>query len=103
MTASTVATTFTADAMATLGHSVYSSAMRSWALVCNNDNDPELLILFREGGTVYRYAFSGWEAARDWDSLRHDEQAAAEDGEPVSWGRCFHRFMKDGAILPIAA
>jgi hypothetical protein len=103
MPATTLATAFTADQMATLGHSVYSSAMRSWALVCSNDNDPELLVLFREGGTVYRYAFASWEVARDWDSIRHDEEAAAEEGEPVSWGRCFNRFLREGAILPIAA
>lgn len=103
MSKATLATTFTADQMASLGRSVYSSAMRSWALITNNDNEPELLVLFREGGIVYRYAFSGWEAAREWDSIRHDEEAAAEDGEPVSWGRCFNRFLREGAILPIAA
>lgn len=102
MTTATIATAIPATAMATLGHSVYSSAMASWALITSNDNEPHLLVLFREGGTVYRYAFSSWEAARDWDSIRHDEQAAAEEGEPVSWGRCFHRFMTEGAILPIA-
>ena len=103
MTTATIATAIPAESMATLGHSVYSSAMRSWALITSNDNEPHLLVLFREGGTVYRYAFSGWEAAREWDSIRHDEQAAAEEGEPVSWGRCFHRFMAEGEILPIAA
>ena len=103
MTIATIATAFTADAMRSLGHSVYSSAMVSWALITSNDNEPHLLVLFRKGGTVYRYAFSSWEAAREWDSIRHDEQWAAEEGEPVSWGRCFHRFVAEGDILPIAA
>jgi hypothetical protein len=103
MTTATAISPITADAMACLGHSVYSSAMRSWALITSNDNEPILLVLFREGGTVYRYAFKDWAAAREWDSIRHDEQWAAEEGEPVSWGRCFHRFMREGLILPIAA
>ena len=97
----TLATAFTADAMRSLGHSVYSSAMVSWALIMTDDNQPHLLVLFREGGTVYRYAFSSWEAAREWDSLREEDDC--EEAEPISWGRCFHRFMKEGAILPIAA
>lgn len=99
MTTATIATTIPASSMASLGHSVYSSAMRSWALITNNDNDPELLVLFREGGTVYRYAFSSWEAARDWNSLRQEDDY--EDSEPVSWGRCFNRFLREGDILPI--
>jgi hypothetical protein len=105
MTTATIATAIPAADMATLGHSVYSSAMRSWALVVNNDNDPELLVLFREGGTVYRYSFSGWEAGRSWDALREQDDACGYDdgAEPVSWGRCFHAFLRDGLILPIAA
>lgn len=100
MTTATVATAYTAADMLTLGHSVNSSAMRSWALVMNNDNDAELLILFREGGTVYRYAFNTWEDARAWDALL--EQGEDEDADPVSWGQALHRFLKGGALLPIA-
>jgi hypothetical protein len=104
MITATIISPVTAEAVACLGHSVYSSAMRCWALVVNNDNDPELLVLFREGGTVYRYAFKDWAAAREWDAIRHDEQwAADEEAEPVSWGRCFHAFLREGLILPIAA
>ena len=95
----TITTAFTPDQMLTLGHSVFSSAMRSWALVTNNDNDAELLVLFHSSDTVYRYAFRSWEDASDWDSL--DDSTA--DAEPVSWGHCFHRFLAEGAILPIAA
>ena len=101
MTTATIATAIPASHMASLGRSVYSSAMRSWALITSNENEPQLLVLFREGGTVYRYAFASWEAARDWDGLRQEDDY--EDSEPVSWGRCFHRFMAEGAILPIAA
>ena len=101
MATATLATTITAQDMSYLGHSVYSSAMRSWALVTTNEGEPHLLILFREGGTVYRYAFRSWEDANDWDSLRDAENHP--DAEPVSWGRCFHRFLKEGAILSIAA
>jgi hypothetical protein len=96
----TTATAYTADQMRFLGHSVNSSAMRSWALVMNNDNDAELLILFREGGTVYRYAFNTWEDARAWDALR--EQSEDADAEPVSWGKALHRFQREGALLPVA-
>ncbi len=104
MTTATAISPITADAMAVLGHSVYSSAMRSWALVVSNDDQPMLLVLFREGGTVYRYAFASWEAARSWDALRQQDDACGcgEDAEPVSWGRCFHRFMAEGLILPTA-
>jgi hypothetical protein len=96
----TTATAYTADQMRFLGHSVNSSAMRSWALVMNNNNDAELLILFREGGTVYRYAFNTWEDARAWDALR--EQGEDADAEPVSWGKTLHRFQREGALLPVA-
>jgi hypothetical protein len=101
MTTATVATAFAPEQMLYLGHSVYSSAMASWALITSNDDEPQLLVMFREGGTVYRYAFASWEAARDWDSLRQEDDC--EDAEPVSWGRCFHRFMAAGDILPITA
>ena len=103
MTVTTTATAIPAADMATLGHSVYSSAMRSWALVVSNDGDPILLILFREGGTVYRYAFRDWAAAREWDALRQQDDACGyDDAEPVSWGRCFHRYLSEGLILPTA-
>ena len=94
MTATTAAT-ITADQMDLLGHQVSSSAMVSWALVQTDNGTPELLVLFRQGGTVYRYAFRSWEDAQDWDALR--------DEDAVSWGGALHRFMKDGALLPIAA
>jgi len=97
----TIATAFTPDQMLTLGHSVFSSAMRSWALVVNNDNDAELLVLFNSSDTVYRYAFRDWSAASDWDAIRQEDDY--EDAEPISWGSCFHRFLAEGAILPIAA
>ena len=104
MTIATAISPVPAADMATLGHSVYSSAMRSWALVTSNDNEPMLLILFREGGTVYRYAFASWEAARSWDALREQDDACGYDdeAEPVSWGRCFNRFLSEGLILPTA-
>jgi hypothetical protein len=94
----TAATAYTADHMLTLGVSVNSSAMRSWAIVMT-DEGADLLVLFREGGTVYRYAFRAWEDARAWDALR--EQSEEEDADPVSWGRALHRFLKSGALLPI--
>jgi hypothetical protein len=97
----TTATAFTPDQMLYLGHSVFSSAMRSWALVMNNDNDAELLVLFNSSDTVYRYAFRSWEDARNWDEIR--KQGEDEDADRISWGRCFHRFLSEGAILPIAA
>ena len=96
----TIATAITAADMDILGHSVSSSAMRSWALVTNNDNDAELLVLFREGGTVYRYAFRSWTDANNWDAIRHWE---VEDADPISWGGALNRFLKSGALLPIAA
>ena len=97
----TIATAITAADMDILGHSVSSSAMRSWALVTNNDNDPELLVLFREGGTVYRYAFRDWTDASNWDALRYYDDA--NDAEPVSWGGTLNRYLKSGALTPIAA
>jgi hypothetical protein len=75
--------------------------MRSWALVVNNDNDAELLVLFNSSDTVYRYAFRSWGDANDWNAIRQEDDY--EDAEPISWGRCFHRFLSEGAILPIAA
>lgn len=96
----TIAATITADQMDLLGHQVCSSAMISWALVTNNDNDPELLVLFRQGGTVYRYAFRSWTDASNWDALRYYDDA---DAEPVSWGGALHRFLNSGALVPIAA
>jgi hypothetical protein len=104
MTTATIISPVSAESMTTLGHRVYSSAMQSWALIASNDDEPILLVLFREGGPVYRYAFKDWAAAREWDAIRHDEQWAADEGaEPVSWGRCFHAFLREGLILPIAA
>jgi hypothetical protein len=97
MTTATATTDYSSADMLTLGHSVNSSAMRSWALVMTEDG-ADLLVLFREGGTVYRYAFRSWEDARAWDALRDQ----SEDAEPVSWGRALHRFLKSGALLPIA-
>ena len=93
--AAATAATITADQMRLLGHQVNSSAMVSWALVQTDNGTPELLILFREGGTVYRYAFPSWVDAQDWDALR--------DEDAVSWGGALHRFLKSGALLPIAA
>jgi hypothetical protein len=90
------ATAYTAADMLTLGHSVSSSAMRSWAVVMT-DSGCDLLVLFREGGTVYRYAFRAWEDARSWDALR--EQSEEEDSDPVSWGRALHRFQREGALI----
>ena len=103
MSTATIVSNVTAADMAILGHSVYSSAMRSWALITNNDDEPSLLVLFREGGTVYRYAFRDWDAARTWDRLRMQDEEATCTEESVSWGRCFHHFLTSGAILPIAA
>jgi hypothetical protein len=100
MATATATTAYTADQMRYLGHSVNSSAMRSWALVVT-DEGADLLVMFREGGTVYRYAFNTWEDARAWDALR--EQSEEEDAEPVSWGGALNRFLKGGALLPIAA
>ena len=97
----TIATAFTPDQMLTLGHSVFSSAMRSWALVVTNDNDPHLLVLFNSSDTVYRYSFRSWEDANEWDAIRQEDDY--EDAAPISWGRCLHRFLSEGAILPIAA
>lgn len=99
MATATATTAYTASDMLTLGHSVNSSAMRSWAIVMS-DEGSDLLILFREGGTVYRYSFNTWEDARAWDALR--EQSEEEDADPVSWGRALHRFLNSGALLPIA-
>ena len=96
----TIATAFTADQMLTLGHQVNSSAMISWALVQGEDS-AELLVLFRQDGTVYRYAFRSWEDASNWDDLR--QQDADADAEPISWGRALHRYLKNGALLTIAA
>jgi hypothetical protein len=95
----TAATAYTTDDMRCLGHSVNSSAMRSWALV-QTDDGAELLVLFTTGDTVYRYGFRAWEDARAWDALR--QQSEEEDADPVSWGRALHRFLKSGALLPIA-
>ena len=95
----TIATAFTPDQMRYLGHSVSSSAMRSWALV-QGDDSAELLVLFNSSDTVYRYAFRSWEDAQNWDDLR--QQGEDEDAEPISWGRCLHRYLSEGAILPIA-
>jgi hypothetical protein len=97
----TIATAYTPDQMRYLGHQVSSNAMRSWALITNNDNDAELLVLFNSSDTVYRYAFRDWSAANEWDSIRQDDEY--EDAAPISWGRCLHRFLSEGAILPIAA
>ena len=96
----TTATAYTATDMLTLGHQVYSSAMRSWAIVMT-DNGAELLVLFREGGTAYRYAFCSWEDARNWDDLR--QQSEEEDADRISWGGALNRYLKEGALLPIAA
>lgn len=94
------ATAITADQMDLLGHQVSSSAMISWALVQTDDDTPELLVLFRQGGTVYRYAFRSWTDASNWDAIRHWE---VEDADPISWGGALHRFLNSGALLPIAA
>jgi len=96
----TTASTITADQMDMLGHQVSSSAMVSWALVQTDNGTPELLVLFRQGGTVYRYAFRSWTDAANWDALRCYDDA---DAEPVSWGSTLHRYLKNGALLPIAA
>jgi hypothetical protein len=95
------ATAYTPEQMRYLGHSVYSSAMASWALVMNDDNDAELLVLFNSGNTVYRYAFRSWADARNWDEMR--QQADCEDAEPISWGKALHRYLHEGALLPTAA
>lgn len=94
--ATATATAYTADDMLTLGVSVSSSALKSWAIVMT-DNGADLLILFREGGTVYRYSFRAWEDARAWDALR--EQSEEEDADPVSWGKALHRFQREGALI----
>ena len=99
-TTTTATTAITADQMRFLGHSVSSTAMRSWAIV-QTDDGAELLVLFREGGTVYRYAFRAWDDARAWDALR--EQSEEVESDPVSWGKSLHLFLKDGALLSIAA
>jgi hypothetical protein len=98
----TIATAFTPDQMLSLGHSVFSSAMRSWALVMD-DNGAELLVLFHSNDTVYRYAFRGFDAARKWDGLRHWNDEAECEEEEVSWGRQFNTFLRQGWLLPIAA
>ena len=97
----TTATAYTASDMLTLGHQVNSSAMRSWALVMNSDNDAELLVLFNSNDTAYRYAFRSWEDARNWDALR--VMGEEEDADRISWGGALNRFLKEGALLPIAA
>lgn len=99
----TATATITADQMRLLGVSVNSSAMRSWALVQSNDGDPELLVLFNSGETVYRYAFRSWDDARAWDDLRAQDDACSydSDAEPVSWGQQLHRRLKEGAILTV--
>jgi hypothetical protein len=96
----TTATAYTASDMLTLGHQVNSSAMRSWALVMS-DEGADLLVLFTTGDTVYRYAFRSWEDARNWDALL--EQSEEEDADRISWGGALNRFLKEGALLPIAA
>ena len=94
--ATATATAYTAEHMLTLGVSVSSSAMRSWAIVMT-DNGADLLILFRQGDTVYRYAFRAWEDARAWDALREQHEDA--DADPVSWGGALHRFLREGALI----
>ena len=89
----TATATITADQMRLLGVSVNSSAMRFWALVQSNDGDPELLVMFNSGETVYRYAFRSWDDARAWDSLQDDPE--------TSWGQQLHRRLKEGAILTV--
>lgn len=100
MATATATTAYTAEQMRYLGHSVTSSAMRSWALVVNNNDDAELLVLFNSTDTVYRYAFRSWEDARNWDDLRQQDES--EDAEPVSWGKAMHRYLSEGALLAIA-
>jgi hypothetical protein len=95
----TATTAYTDADMLTLGVSVNSSAMRSWAIVMS-DEGADLLVLFTTGDTAYRYSFNTWEDARAWDALR--EQSEEEDADPVSWGQALHRFLKSGALLPIA-
>jgi len=90
----TTATAYTANHMLTLGYRVSSSAIQSWAIVMN-DTGCDLLVLFRDGVTVYRFTFRSWEDARSWDMLRQ-----LEDGsEPVSWGKALYRFKRDGALI----
>jgi len=96
----TATTAYTPDDMRCLGRSVNSSAMRSWAIVMG-EHGADLLVLFTTGDTVYRYSFRAWEDACAWDALR--EQSEEEDAYPVSWGQALHRFLKSGALLPIAA
>jgi hypothetical protein len=92
----TATTAYTPDDMLTLGVSVNSSALRSWAIVMS-DEGADLLVLFTTGDTVYRYAFRAWEDARAWDALR--EQSEEEDADPVSWGHALYRFIRDGALI----
>jgi hypothetical protein len=96
----TIAATITAVQMDLLGHQVSSSAIVSWALVQTDNGTPELLVLFRQGGTVYRYAFRSWTDASNWDALRYYDDA---DAEPVSWGGALHRYLNSGALMPISA
>ena len=89
----TSADSLSAATLLAVGVSVNSTAIRCWMLVCNDDGDPDLLVLFNSGDTVYRYAFRAWDDAKAWDALQDDPE--------TSWGQQLHRRIKEGAILTV--
>ena len=101
MTTATAYATFTADQAQLLTATVNSSAIARLGIVIDNDNMPNLLVIFKSNESkVYRYIFeddlsSG--AAFRWNELLNDDDARNQ----TSWGSELHRALKHGDIEPI--
>ena len=78
-----------------LGYRVKSRAIAKLAVVTNNENTSDLLVIFNTNPEkVYRYSFEDDGAAMRWNDLLSDD----ESRNATSWGYEFNRALKHGDI-----
>lgn len=78
-----------------LGYSVESRAISKLAVVVNNENAYDLLVIFNNNPEkVYRYSFQNDEVAFDWNDLLNDDESRNE----TSWGQKFNVDLKSDKI-----
>jgi hypothetical protein len=79
-----------------LGYGVKSSAISKIAVVTNNENTYDLLVIFNNNSeNVYRYNFLNDNVAFNWIDLLNDDESRNE----TSWGSKFNRALKNGDIV----
>jgi hypothetical protein len=78
-----------------LGYHVKSRAIAKLAVVLNNENTYDLLVIFNNNPEkVYRYVFEDDGAAMRWNDLLNDD----ESRNATCWGYEFNRALKHGDI-----